>query len=121
MELQAGEPHFRAWENHRPDPPGRDIKAHVKGRGDPGQSTRDKGRSCLPTQTILFFYEILHSEGSKALAQATHRSCGCPMPGSSQGQVGWGPGQSDQVGSNSAYRRGVELDHLQGFFQPKPF
>jgi len=32
---------------------------------------------------------ILHSEGSKALAKAAQRSCGCPIPGGVQGQIGW--------------------------------
>ena len=26
------------------------------------------------------------------LEQAVQRSCGCPIPGGVQGQVGWGPG-----------------------------
>lgn len=30
-----------------------------------------------------------HSEGSEALAQAAQRSCGCFIPGVTQGQVGW--------------------------------
>ena len=31
------------------------------------------------------------------LKQAAHRSCGCPIPGGVQGQVGWGPGQPGLV------------------------
>ena len=31
------------------------------------------------------------------LEQAAQRSCGCPVPGGVQGQVGWGPGQSGLV------------------------
>ena len=27
-------------------------------------------------------------------------SCGCPIPGGAQGQVGWGVGQSDPVGGS---------------------
>jgi len=34
--------------------------------------------------------EILHNEGGDALAQVGQRSCGCALPGSVQGQVGWG-------------------------------
>jgi len=34
--------------------------------------------------------EILYCEGGEALAQGAQRSCGCPLPGSVQGQVGWG-------------------------------
>jgi len=33
--------------------------------------------------------EILLSEGCEALAWVVQRSCGCPLPGSVQGQVGW--------------------------------
>jgi len=33
--------------------------------------------------------EILPCEGGEALAQVAQRSCGCPLPGSVQGQVGW--------------------------------
>ena len=33
----------------------------------------------------------------EVLAQAAQRGCGCPIPGSVQGQVGWGPGQPGLV------------------------
>ena len=32
--------------------------------------------------------EILPCEGGEALAQVAQRSCGCPLPGRVQGQVG---------------------------------
>ena len=51
--------------------------------------------------------ENLHSEGGEALAQVAQRSCGCPIPGMVQGQVGWGPGQPDLVGGVPAHGRGV--------------
>jgi len=44
--------------------------------------------------------EILHHECSEALAQAAQRSCGCPLPGSVQGQAEWGfeqPGLAEDV------------------------
>jgi len=44
--------------------------------------------------------EILYSEGGEALAQVAQRSCGCPLPGSVQGQVGQGserPGLAEGV------------------------
>jgi len=50
---------------------------------------------------------MLHSEGGEALAQVAQRSCGCPIPGDVQGQVGWGTGQLDLVGGTTAYDRGV--------------
>jgi len=44
--------------------------------------------------------EILHREGGEALAQVAQRSCGCPLPGSAQGQAGRGfehPGLVEDV------------------------
>ena len=38
-----------------------------------------------------------YQEGGEALTQAAQRDCGCPVPGSVQGQVGWGPGQPGLV------------------------
>jgi len=37
-----------------------------------------------------YIKEILSYYGGEALAQVAQRSCGCPLPGSVQGQVGWG-------------------------------
>ena len=31
-EFQANEPHVSAWEDHEADPPGRDVKEHVRQR-----------------------------------------------------------------------------------------
>jgi len=53
---------------------------------------------------VFFFY----SEGGEALAQVAQRSCGCPLPGSVQGQVGWGFEQPGLV--EGAHGRGVGLD-----------
>ena len=41
--------------------------------------------------------EKFFAESGEALAQSAQRGCGCPIPGSDQGQAGWGPGQSDLV------------------------
>ena len=41
--------------------------------------------------------EILHCEGSEAPEQVAQRSCGCPIPGSVQGEVGWGFEQAGLV------------------------
>jgi len=41
-----------------------------------------------------------YPEGAEALEQIAQRNCGCPLPGSVQGQVGWGfeePGCLDGV------------------------
>jgi len=36
----------------------------------------------------------------------------CPIPGDTQGQVGWSPGQPELVGGSPAQGTGVELDDL---------
>jgi len=46
-------------------------------------------------------------EGGEALAQAAQRSCGCPIHGGAQGQVGWGPRQPELGGGNPAHVRGI--------------
>jgi len=33
---------------------------------------------------------FFHSDGGEVLEQVTQKGCGCPVPGSVQGQVGWG-------------------------------
>ena len=50
---------------------------------------------------------ILHSEGGEALAQVAQRSCGCPLPGSAQGQAGWSSEQPDLVEGVPAHGRAV--------------
>jgi len=50
------------------------------------------------------------------------RGCGCPIPGSIQGQTGQGFEQAGLEGGVPDYSGGgVELDDLKGPFQPKPF
>jgi len=51
--------------------------------------------------------EILYNEGGEALEQVAQRSCGCPLPGSVQGQVGWGFEQPGLVAGVPAHSRGV--------------
>ena len=51
-------------------------------------------------------------EGVEALAQAAQRSCGCPIPGGVQGQVGWGCGQPDLVSGSPAHGWELELGGL---------
>ena len=45
--------------------------------------------------------------GGEALAQVAQRSCGCPLPGSVQGQLGWGFEQPGLVEGVPAHGRGV--------------
>ena len=61
---------------------------------------------------VRYKEEILPCEGGKTLAQVAQRSCGCPLPGSVQGQVGRGFEQPDLVEGVPAHGRGVELDDL---------
>ena len=57
--------------------------------------------------------EVLPCEGGEALAQVAQRSCGCPIPGSVQGQVGHrGLEQAVLVEGVPARGRGLELDEL---------
>ena len=44
----------------------------------------------------------MFSLGGEALAQAAWRTCGCPISGGAQIQVGWGPGQPELVGGSPA-------------------
>jgi len=52
-------------------------------------------------------WEILHHEGGETLAQVAQRSCGCPLPGSVQGQVGWSSEHPGLVEGVPAHGRGV--------------
>jgi len=56
--------------------------------------------------------KLLPHEGGEALAQIAQRSCGCPLPGRVQGQVGQGLGQPALVEGVAAQGRGVELGDL---------
>jgi len=51
--------------------------------------------------------EILPREGGETLAQVAQRSCGYPLPGSVQGQVGWGFEQPGLVEGVPAHGRGI--------------
>ena len=62
--------------------------------------------------------EIVIERGGGVLAQLPEKLW-CPIPGGTQGQVGWGPGQPELVGGSPAHGRGLELGDLQCPFQPK--
>ena len=51
-----------------------------------------------------FFY----NESGRTLEQVAQRSCGCPIPGGAQGQVGWGFEQPDLVKDVPAHGRGLD-------------
>jgi len=57
--------------------------------------------------SIRYKEEILHDEGGEAPAEIAQRSCGCPLPGSAQGQVGPESEQPDLVEDVPALGRGV--------------
>jgi len=40
---------------------------------------------------------VLYYESGEVLEQAAQRGCGCPIPGSVQGQFGWGPAHCGPV------------------------
>jgi len=56
--------------------------------------------------------EILYCEGGEALAQVAQRSCGCPLPGSVQGQVRWGFEHPRLVKVSLPMAGGLELGGL---------
>ena len=56
---------------------------------------------------VKHFRTFLHYEGGEALEQIARRGCGCPLPGSVQGQAGWGFEQPDLVEGVPAHGRGV--------------
>ena len=51
--------------------------------------------------------EILYCEGEETLEQVAQRSCGCPLPGNVQGQVGRGFEQPGLVEGVPAHGRGL--------------
>ena len=51
--------------------------------------------------------EVLHCEGGETLEQVAQRRDGCPIPGSVQGQVGWGFVQAGLVEGVRAHGRAV--------------
>ena len=54
---------------------------------------------------------FIYSEGGEALAQAAWRSCGCPVLGGVQDQVGqMDLGWPDLEGGNPVHGRKLELD-----------
>jgi len=66
--------------------------------------------------------EILHHEDGETLAQGAQGSCGCPLPGRVQGQVGWSSEQPGLVEGVPAVlglaRTGFIFTELQEGAQP---
>ena len=55
---------------------------------------------------------MFYDEGGETLEEVAQRSCGCPIIGSVQSQVGWGFKQTDVVKDVPAHGRAVELDDV---------
>ncbi|XP_051470795.1 uncharacterized protein LOC127382792 [Apus apus] len=95
------------------------------GSSQPSQSTGQTLGVTTPNRATCPLYQghklVLESEGRLGSAQAAQSSCGCPIPGSVEGQVGWGLEQPGLVGDVPAQGRRLGLDDLQGPFQLKPF
>ena len=65
------------------------------------------------SSTIRTCTDFFYNESGETLAQVAQRGGRCPIPGNTQGQVGWGPEQPDLVEDVSACCRGVGLDDCQ--------
>jgi len=52
-------------------------------------------------------YDVYQCEGGEALEQVAYRSCGCPIPGSAQGQDVWGHQQYGLGDGVPAHSRGI--------------
>ena len=51
--------------------------------------------------------KIIYSYGAEAWHRLPREAVGCPIPGGIQGQVEWGLGQSDLMGSSPPHGSGV--------------
>ena len=71
----------------------------------PANQHQEWGRGGCPLWSMQ--EEILHHEGGETLAQVAQRSCGCPLPGRAQDQVGWSSEQPGLVEDVPTHGRGV--------------
>jgi len=88
--------------------PGGACKKAGEGLFTRAHSDRTRGNGLkLKESRFRLKKEILYDEGGEALAQVAQRSCGCPLPGSVQGQLGQGFEQPGLVEGVPAHGRGV--------------
>jgi len=66
-----------------------------------------EGRFSLDIRKMVFY-----NEGGETLAQVAQRGSGGPIPGNTQGQIGWGSEQPGLVEDVPAHCRGIGLDDL---------
>jgi len=74
-----------------------------------GHVVTGQGVMPLNSKSVDLHYkkEILYYEAGETLEQVSQRHCGFPLPGSVQGQVGWGFKHPGLVEGVSAHGRGV--------------
>ena len=60
----------------------------------------------------LVWEDIFYSDSGEALEQVAQRSCGCPITGGIEGQIGWDPGQPRLVAGSLTHGRGAGIHHL---------
>jgi len=82
-----------AWRGYRKDGDGLFTR---------GCSDRTRGKGCK-LKAGSFRLDIR----KKFFTKVAQRSCGCPLPGSAQGQVGWSSGHPGLVEDVPAHGRGV--------------
>ena len=75
--------------------------------GSPRADLHDRLPKAPKKSIFTSHWTTLYYEGGDALAQPAQRSPGCPLPGSVQGQVGWGFEQPGLVDGVSALGTGV--------------
>ena len=85
---------------------------HIKGaykRNGESLFTRTRGNSSKLQEgrQIRYKEEFFYDAGGEALEQVAQRSCGHPLPGSVQDQVGWGFQQPTLVKDVPAHGRGM--------------
>ena len=81
---------------------------HTRNGSDANGFKLKEGRFRLDVLSIRCKEEVLYCEGGAALEQVAQRGCGCPLPGSVQGQAGWGFEQPDLVKDVPACGKGVD-------------